>query len=663
MKNLLAVIILSFILYIPANSQGNKKDQNKWRSEIFEADNFAPWQTSSPYPFERYGDFIGNPKNRPAISTGYYFVISGDKSGEPWTPQFSFLDTTEDESNWVKIVSGPKQIPMSFWEQNKHLGFGFFRNPDNPADSTDNAIAGPIPIGFRFKFNSIEYDSFYVSTNGCIALSNRRYFYDAFGNKEERENIYGNPDCYDPMSADWFRRAERCRDWKLDNKPDNFGWLSVTGGANAGAMGGIRNPYKRPDTIADETGAGIIAPLYGDGFLPLTYNHENNGKVYYYKDVTNGKLIIYFVNYRIIDTLKTPYGNKIISNPYGMKFGDDGYVTADFQIVLDSADNSITYHFEKFEGRLFVGGAKQYTEAKEVFCGVFGFGRHQSYNSKKAEDDPDYEGTLPWGGEYSQYTYAWSKFMTTENVGFPNNTQSIKFKQWENTLRACDLAFRVRKKKKNSPYYSENVLTSEAENYEILAGHEQIGQLQPVAIIQNLSNDIQGPEGINYQPQDLNFRVRCAVINQTTKRPLYNKYLKIDSIALASKTGEEAFERTILSKVSFDGKDYTADTMHHAYYNSENKLNPYYNGIPPYGFVQIYFPPFEPNELFINHIGLMKAFLMIDPTDPGTVKKFDDMWSFDDTLNVRFWTMRNIPNDEQFIERAEIIREFRSRSC
>ena len=41
---------------------------------------------------------------------------------------------------------------------------------------------------------------------------------------------------------------------------------------------------------------------------------------------------------------------------------------------------------------------------------------------------------------------------------------------------------------------------------------------------------------------------------------------------------------------------------------------------------------------------------MIEPSDPNSGLSFSDMWPFDDTLNVRFWSMRHIPNTEQFYD-------------
>ncbi|MFC2131270.1 T9SS type A sorting domain-containing protein [Bacteroidota bacterium] len=665
MKKLAIVLILTSLFFSDVIAkENNNKNNIQRRSLLTETSDFGPWQSSYPYPFVGTGEPIENPKGNAAISTGYYFVFSGDLRAEPpLRPVYSFIDTTEDVDNWYRILSGPRQKPMSYWEQHPELGYGYFRNPSLFSDSTDNAIAGPIPIGFKFMFNGIEYDSFYVSTNGCIALSNTRYHYDGNGNKTEKENNYGNPNAYNSMSADWFRRGQRFKDWELDEMPDNFGWLCVTGGESAGQYGGIRNPDIRPDEITELTGAAIIAPFYGDGYLAQWDGKENKpideGKVFYYRDEENDKLIIYYINFRLEDTLKTPFGNYNVPNPENLSQTDNGYISANVQIVLNKSDSSITFVYERFSGSVRVSNITY--NAKDVFrynthCGVFGFARHQSYNSKKAEDNPYYKGTLPWAEEYQQYTYAWSKYLELSGLAYPDNYHAIKFKQWKNTLRAVDLAFRVRLQVEGSSDFTEEVLTSEAQDFEILAGHDQVGQLQPVAIVQNLSNDIQGPDGVNYQPQDLNFRVRLAIINQVSRRPLYNRYVQVDSSAIAEKSNDDvAYQKVILSKVSYSEGDYTADTMHTDYYDNDNHLKTKYNGIPSYDFVQVYFPPFEPNKLYLSNIGLFKAFVMVDPTDTRTGERFGDMWSFDDTLSVRFHVMRRIGPDETFFDD---VREF-----
>lgn len=660
---LLLTIICGVFLFISNTNADDGKVNNDELLKKSELSDFPPGNypgTSYPRPY-RVSDAtlklpITNQKLEPAISTGYYLVHSNDPATLPWRPVPAIVDTTDDAVNWKRVLTGPNQRDESFWVENPDEGRRYFRNPSgyliNEAsgiasmmDSTDNAIAGPIPMGFNFVFNGIAYDSFYVSTNGAIFLSNPRYLYDANGDKEVRSNNYGAPSAYNYMSMDWFDRAGRSGDGLGDGTFDDFGWKqAVTYGCN--------NTYavsSRPDGM----NIPIIAPFWGDGAMTQWNSDdmelEDRGRVYFYKDPNAYKLIVYFVDWQLKGNINTPSGSPtaVVTAPEGLRPWDNYFVSANAQIVLDRRDSSITITYERFRGRV---SAWNIWEAKEVIrfnthAAVSGPARHINYNSKTEI------GTYPWSAEYDQNTFAWSKYITSQHTGYPENSQAIKYKQWKNSLRVCDLAFRVRKQQENSPDFVDEVLTTAASNYEILAGHEQIGQLQPVAIVQNTSNDVQGPAGVNFQPQDLNFRVRCAIVNQATRRPLYNKYIKIDSTAIAIKQGEAAYEKVYLSKVEYKGagQDYKPDTAHIDYYDALGKLKNW-NGIPPYGYATIFFPPFEPNDLFETHIGLMKAYVMIDPTDPRTGEGFRDMWPFDDTLNIRFWVMRHIPNDEPFVD-------------
>lgn len=661
MKRFLLLLAIICGVYLVATNtfakDGKTNDQVLKKSQLsdFPPGNYPA--TSYPRYFTYTGDPINNPRTQPQISTGYYLVHSNDPAAQPWRPNPSILDTTEDALNWYRILSGPNQRDESYWVAPENLAQGrrYFRNPLNMEDSTDNAIAGPIPIGFKFVFNGIEYDSFYVSTNGAIFLSNSRYFYDVNGNRQVRSNNYGPDNCYNTMSLDWFDRGGRSGDGTSDATADDWGWRqAVLYGCNA-----TYAANNRPDNNGQGMNIPIIAPFWGDGWLSQWDADEekpqDRGRVYYYKDPQGYKLIVYFVDWQLQGPVATPYGTVTISNPDGLQPWDNYFITASAQIVLDRRDSSITITYERFRGRFDIGIAL--FEAKEVIrfgtsCAVSGPARHLNYDSKIAAQNPNYTGTLPWAAEYDQSTYAWSKYVTTQHTGYPENSQAIKFKQWKNSLRVCDLSFRVRKQEENSPEFTEEILTTQVQNYEILAGHEQIGQVQPVAIVQNLTNDIQGPNGVNFTSQDLNFRVRCVIINQATKRPLYNRYVKVDSTNIAKKlTGEAAFEKVYLSKVKYTGTDYEPDTLHSDYYDqTTGNLKPQYNGIPPYAFATVFFAPYEPNELFDSHIGLMKAYIMIDPTDPRTGEGFKDMWPFDDTLNIRFWVMRQIPNDVPFID-------------
>jgi len=660
MKNLIVTILISAFAIIPTIAQ-DKQEQNLRKSQLVEANDFGPWQTSYPYPFERIGTPLENAKDQAAISTGYYFVTSGDRAGKPWAPDYSLVDTTEDASNWRRIFSGPNQKPKSWFEsdEQKKDGYRYFRHlnfPDNK-DSVDDVFAGPIPIGFDFIYNGLKYDSFYVFSNGAIMLSNSRYHYDNSTPPRRKvlSNNYSFPNCYNSQSMDWFIRSRFSKtDGTTDPTNDDWGYLMATTLSV--------NPESNPaDILMNHTSnLPVIAPLWGDGYLSQWKDTvpRDRGRVYFYRDSARNKLIVYFVDWQLKGSIDLVGQNSVYTiqkgttyDPDKMEPYSDGYISANCQIVLDKSDSSISFNYEKFQGRKDWGlgfyPANQIVRFN-THALVCGEARHLDFSSKKHAADSTYTGTLPWAGTYNQATVFFSRYITADHTGYPDQTQSIRFKQWKNTLRVVDLAFRVRQQKQGETAFTEPILTSKAQDFEILAGHEQVGQLQPVAIVQNLTNDIQGPNGVNYQPQDLNFRVRCAIINQATRRPLYNKYVKVDSTAIAKRAGEEAFEKIILSKVSYDGKDYTADTLHSEYYDTNKKLKSKFNGIPPYDFVQIYFPPFEPNDLFLSNIGLMKAYLMIDPTNPNTNKGFGDQWSFDDTLNVRFWTMKHIYNDENF---------------
>ena len=181
-KLIVTILILTLVIFSGYSQEKGNNEQTQRKSQLLEASDFEPWQTSYPYPFDKVGVPLENPKEQAAISTGYYFVNSEDRAGKPWAPDYSFVDTTEDASNWRRIISGPKKYPKSWYEStaNKNDGYRYFRHsnfPDNQ-DSVDDIFAGPIPIGFEFVYNGLKYDSFYVFSNGAIMLSNSRYIYD-----------------------------------------------------------------------------------------------------------------------------------------------------------------------------------------------------------------------------------------------------------------------------------------------------------------------------------------------------------------------------------------------------------------------------------------------------------------------------------------------------
>jgi len=214
----------------------------------------GPKTPASSYPLP-FNLTAANPVTNPAISTGYYFVDSDDEAPDFWRPDPSqFIDTLTEPGTWRRIVSGPKQFPASFWTNsalNQYGGSAFFRNPGDAADSVDNAFAGPISIGFPFYFNGVRYDSFYVSTNGLIALSNRRYFWETDNNgfPTKRSVLEVSPgvfSMYDPMSDDNRTRSGVPSDTNTDVTLDNWGFTNVACAGNpASPTAGIRNTTNR----------------------------------------------------------------------------------------------------------------------------------------------------------------------------------------------------------------------------------------------------------------------------------------------------------------------------------------------------------------------------------------------------------------------------------
>lgn len=660
---LLLTFVFGFLLttgYAIADEKDNPGDEALRRSLIIEP-NFPPDNSSFPMPFTE----INNPVTSPAISTGYYFVDSDDEAPDFWRPNPEIIDTNFERSMWTRIIPGPRILPREYWDNNPDVGLGFFRNPavpnpaqgsyfDLPTDSTDNAIAGPIKIGFGFYFNGLRYDSFYVSTNGIIALTNRRYFYDANG---QRYIPPGATSAYDPMSMDWFVRA-RTGDGLDDQTPDDFGYqYSVLANRETDQTGGIRyNGGRLNNTAAqvfpENCKAALIAPFFGSMHLSQFWKEmnmpDNHGQVWYKRSTNADKLIIYFINIAPKGTMSTPYGN-YTANP-DLRPGDQNYVSANAQVILNRLDSSITIVYERFTGIAFVSGRG--VPANTVFrynstVGVRGFARHVNYGQG---GDPTY----PWASEYQQYTHYFNNY-ANPNAVFPRDFLAIKFKQWKNVVRVVDIQYRIRKLDPNATLdFTEEVPSTKANDYELLAGDDRLGALQPVALLQNLTNNIQGPQGVNYVKQQLNFRARFRIVNLATNRIIYNRLVPIDSTclslpdtALQNCTGDP-YVKIRYSQVTKSSGNYKATPFNPLLPNN-------YNGIPPYGYVQIFFPPFEPNEFVINQIGRMRAFIIADPTDPRTGAAIGDQWPFDDTASVRIFVMKRLEEFSDDVTEYHII--------
>ena len=127
------VIILALALAfysLQLQAENNKPEGDKPLRKSQFNDLTQPGNTSCPKPFNELNNII----EYAAISTGYYFVDSESNAGKPWVPKAEIIDTTENPTNWHRIISGPRQLKIGdeykrYWIRNPGEGLRFFRNP------------------------------------------------------------------------------------------------------------------------------------------------------------------------------------------------------------------------------------------------------------------------------------------------------------------------------------------------------------------------------------------------------------------------------------------------------------------------------------------------------------------------------------------------------
>lgn len=707
---ILAIGFLFSSVVTDAKEDAKKKDEFQRKSEWNMP---APFVDGTSYP--RNFNETNNARGNGAISTGYYFF--DNKEGaiyQKWLPNVEVADTNVESGLWRKIDAGPRSKGKDYWTNNPPEGMAFFRNPadknifSNPIDTVDDAFAGPIPLKIDggFYFNGIRYDSFYVSTNGIIALSNRRYYYDEDGNRTIPE---GAKNAYDPNSMDWFVIGDqtignqytgiRGRAIKTDSEgnpltdgqgnwitedglensdftKDNYGHFYMAIGQNPddmtqipGANDGIRavpniNVTNSVEDImpANRKGA-IIAPFWGD--LHLSQFNDNLqdidgfGKVYYKRSADRSKVIIAIYNIapKGVTWWWDDNGNEFKYDALmNLRPGHQDFIAADCQVILDSKDSSVTIIYPKFHGSLkSIPGSyddlPDSVSAEDIFkfntiAGVVGPARYVK-NPFTLQNVPENDYNYPWEGEYVQYTNYYSNI---KDRGFDlfkrGDTLAVKFKQWQNTLKATNVHYRVRSENPNDDLsFSQKIPFTTSDYYELLAGEKRLGAIQPVGLIQNLTNDIQGENGVNYIEQDLEFQARLRIVNKTTGRSIYNKMvyvsdrcLDLDDGDAIQCVGDENTRVRLARTVSNQGNgNYNVSVYSPSQYRSGG-----YTGVPPYDFAQITFPPFEPNKFFDNNIGSHRSYLIAEPKQPGTGISLGDQWPFDDTLTADLFVLRRI---------------------
>lgn len=708
---LTALIVMAGAYIASAQLKNNKaNDEIQWESLWLVDPN---WGTTYPAPFDRIAGWQ-TPTNN-AVSTGYYFVDSYS-SLEDWEgrgintdglqnmiPNFDYIFPTFEPNTWTKIVPGPNVVDEDFWNSpdNTEGGLWYFRNPEDMDDSTDNAFAGPIPIGIvgGFYFYGIRYDSFYVTTNGLVALSNRRYFYDVNG---ERTVPEGEVSAYDPNSLDWFE-PNRPRDTIIDPTsgepildqngnvqmasglndftPDDYGSFVMMRGINPadpgipGPTDGLRSTAGNLAGIPAWNKGAVIAGLWGDGqvsqFNRYTNRVDGYGSVWFKRSITGDSLVIHYDNYLLRGPVFASGFQRGTVNADERPFDASGQPTNDalfasFQIILDGSDSSVTIHYNQM-GTYYTQNGIPPTDLfrGSTTSGVRGITRHVNYGTnpqlnQNMNVEPYY---APWAGDYNnpgefiQRTKYWGRerYAGTQLPPYEeNNPQfSVKFKQWKNTISALGVEYRVRSTDTEilDPdiflQFTEKVPSAEINNYELLAGEERIGAIQPVGYFQNLTNEVQGPNGINFTAQGLEFSARMQILNTVTGRFVYNRFVPIDDLCLSltedwqNCQGDPTVRVKLLDNLVLDPSGNivaTPDGPDDA--TQYNGLG--VKGIYPYRFVSVFFPPYEPNQFIPNHIGKMLVFITgVPETREGL--SFGDQWPFDDVAGFsNLWVLKRL---------------------
>jgi len=458
-------------------------------------------KSSSDEPLRRSddsrGSYPGGPAAKAPLSTGYY-VTDNDapQTGPPWAPNYSFIDTTGTELQyWRRIVSGPTQRVPSFWTQAGSQGYEYFRNPAQMTDSTDNAFAGPISIGFPFYYYGRKYDSFYVSTNGLVALTNRRYQYDESGNRVD----------YEPVFDDTRARVTSAA---LDPVADDYGFSVVATGGTPGVpstspTGGIRNPNNGPFPVA--TLKSVIAPLWDDTELSQydaqAIRPDDFGKAYWRRDPSGTKLIIYYVN-------QSMKGSKNIPLLGGSAVVKDRDLRANYQLVLDRTDSTVQVNYVVFRGTWI-----------EPLSLVINVPANIMYRSNATI------GIQSHDGEFTNYLsnadFGGSVYTNGNPFGTPHNALAVMFKQWKNVVRVLNVSFQIPSRFFPGTYIDLPSGTA-VDNYELLLGHQLLGVVRPKGVVQNVSSDV-GPVNITVQPIRFSVIFRIRDLVNVTFPPVYQR--------------------------------------------------------------------------------------------------------------------------------------------
>ncbi|MBS0171361.1 MAG: hypothetical protein JSR62_13495, partial [Nitrospira sp.] len=439
------------------------------------------------------GSYPGGPDSKAPLSTGYY-VTDNDapQTGQPWAPNFSIDPAPLSE--WHRILSGPNQRLPNFWTRPESNGYEYFRNPDDMSDSTDNAFAGPIAIGFPFYYYGRKYDSFYVSTNGLIALTNRRYQYDEQGRRVD----------YEPVFDDTRPRAASAA---ADTTPDNYGYQYVATGNTTSPIGGLRNPNNV--TFPTPLLRSVIAPLWDDTELsqydPNTGLPDDFGQVMWHR--SGSSLVIYVINQSMKGSKNIPLlGTTATVQPRTLR--------ASYQIVFNRLDSSVQINYINFRGS-WVDGTR-----------VFNIPSNTMYRSNATIGIQSHDGEFT--NFLSNVDFGGAVFANGNPLGTPHDAMALMFKQWKNVVRVLSATFQTPSQFVPGKYV-DLPPGSTSDNYELLLGHATLGVVRPVGIVQNVSSDV-GPVNVTPQPIRFNVIFRIRDLVNVGNPPVYQRTATSDTL-------------------------------------------------------------------------------------------------------------------------------------
>jgi hypothetical protein len=520
------------------------------------------------------GSYPGGPVTKSPLATGYYITDNdAPLSGSPWTPSYTFVDTTGAlASSWRRILSGSKQRDSTTWKAAGSLGYEYFRNPNDAGDTTNNAFAGPISIGFPFYYYGKKYDSFYVSTNGLVALTNRRYVYDEAGNRIGYEPQRDDPRAVNPSGA------------AADTTPDDYGYKVVALGSTSATSAystskttGMLNPN---NTALPNSGEkSILAPLWTNAelsqFDATTGLPDDFGRVYWRRDPSGNRLVIYYVNMSMIGLKNIPIINQ--QQTVGRR-----QIRANFQVVLDRSDSTVQFNYVSFPG--------EYRDQQQQVIRVPSNAMYRANATIGIQShDQEYTNYL-YNAGFQGNVYAGGPGANPATT--PHPALAIQFKQWKNIVRVISVSFQV--PKRNDTGYVDLPKGVLANNYELLLGNAILGVVRPVGIVQNVSSDV-GPVNITQQPIQFNVVFRIRDLVNVNAAPVYQK---------------TATTRQLYPIYQETTTRHSKDT--------------------------IVFDPYVTNASLLKELGRFKAEVISSDRGPLGVS-YGQQWPFDDTTGIRLF--------------------------